>query len=93
MQGKLARYVLKQRCALVTETSTVTDEGMIADVAFHNLSSHNPHAHIMLTMRNIDKDGFSKKKNRDWNKRELLEGAIGKSWLSLGAIASYKTKV
>ncbi len=49
------------------------DEGMIADVAFHNLSSHNPHAHIMLTMRNIEFDGFSKKKNRDWNKRELLE--------------------
>ncbi len=48
-------------------------EGMIADVAFHNLSSHNPHAHIMLTMRNIDKDGFSRKKNRDWNRRELLE--------------------
>ncbi len=48
-------------------------EGMIADVAFHNLSSHNPHAHIMLTMRNIDKDGFSRKKNRDWNKRQLIE--------------------
>ena len=30
-------------------------------------------AHIMLTMRNIDKDGFSRKKNRDWNKRQLIE--------------------
>ncbi len=49
------------------------DEGMIADVAFHNLSSHNPHAHIMLTMRNIEKDGFSKRKNTAWNRRELLE--------------------
>ncbi len=47
-------------------------EGMVADVAFHNLESHNPHAHIMLTMREIEKDGF-KKKNREWNKRELLE--------------------
>ena len=49
------------------------DEGMIADVAFHNLDSHNPHAHIMLTMREIEPNGFSKKKNRDWNRRELLE--------------------
>ena len=48
-------------------------EGMIADVAFHELDSHNPHAHIMLTMREIDENGFKKKKNRDWNKRELLE--------------------
>ena len=48
-------------------------EGMIADVTFHELDSHNPHAHIMLTMREIDQDGFKKNKNRDWNKRELLE--------------------
>ena len=48
-------------------------EGMIADVAFHELNSHNPHAHIMLTMREIDEEGFKKNKNRDWNKRELLE--------------------
>ncbi len=30
-------------------------------------------AHIMLTMRNIEKDGFSKRKNTAWNRRELLE--------------------
>ena len=48
-------------------------EGMIADIAFHELNSHNPHAHIMLTMREIDQEGFKKNKNRDWNKRELLE--------------------
>ena len=46
---------------------------MVADVTFHDLDSHNPHAHIMLTMRNIDEKGFSLKKNRNWNKRELLE--------------------
>ncbi len=48
-------------------------EGMIADVAFHELDSHNPHAHIMLTMREIDEHGFKKNNNRDWNKRQLLE--------------------
>ncbi|MDY6899192.1 MAG: MobA/MobL family protein [Cyanobacteriota bacterium] len=47
--------------------------GMVADVTFHDLSSHNPHAHIMLTMREIDDVGFNPKKNRNWNKRELLE--------------------
>ncbi len=49
------------------------NEGMVADVAFHNLSSHNPHAHIMLTMREIEPDGFSKTKQTAWNRRELLE--------------------
>ena len=48
-------------------------EGMIADVAFHELNSHNPHAHIMLTMREIDENGFKRNKNRDWNKKQLLE--------------------
>ena len=49
------------------------NQGMVADVSFHDLNSHNPHAHIMLTMREIDEEGFNKKKNREWNKRELLE--------------------
>ncbi len=47
-------------------------EGKIADIAFHELNSHNPHAHIMLTMREINQEGFGLK-NRDWNKKELLE--------------------
>ena len=40
--------------------------GMIADVAIHRDHPENPHAHIMLTMRDISADGFGKK-NRDWN--------------------------
>ena len=64
-----------QQIELVKEYATdlFVNEGMIADIAFHELSSHNPHAHIMLTMREIDQEGFNKKKNRDWNKKELLE--------------------
>ncbi len=64
-----------QQIELVKEFATeqFVNSGMIADVTFHELDSHNPHAHIMLTMREIDKDGFNKKKNRDWNKKELLE--------------------
>jgi hypothetical protein len=48
------------------------DKGMIADVSFHNMNDENPHAHIMLTTRNIDENGFGQK-NRDWNQKALLE--------------------
>jgi Ti-type conjugative transfer relaxase TraA len=47
------------------------DKGMIADIAIHHDNPKNPHAHIMLTLRDIDKGGWGKK-NRDWNSRELL---------------------
>lgn len=47
--------------------------GMVADVAIHHAKGHNPHAHILLTMRDIEPDGFGQK-NRDWNRKELLEG-------------------
>jgi ATP-dependent exoDNAse (exonuclease V) alpha subunit len=46
--------------------------GMVADVAIHR-NPGNPHAHIMLTMREIGPEGFSPKKNREWNRPELLE--------------------
>ncbi|MET3089271.1 MobQ family relaxase [Priestia megaterium] len=41
-------------------------KGMVADIAIHRDDTNNPHAHIMLTMRNLSEDGFGKK-NRDWN--------------------------
>lgn len=51
------------------------ERGMVADVCHHDTEGENPHAHIMLTTRTIDPDapnGFGKK-NRDWNRRELLQ--------------------
>ena len=48
------------------------DRGMVATVAWHDLDSENPHAHVMLTMREIDGDGWSKKKARQWNDKALL---------------------
>jgi hypothetical protein len=45
---------------------------MVADVAIHR-NPGNPHAHIMLTMREIGPEGFAAKKNRDWNRPEILE--------------------
>lgn len=48
------------------------DRGMIADVAIHRDDDNNPHAHVMLTMREIGPEGFGKKV-REWNERELIE--------------------
>lgn len=52
--------------------SAFVDRGMVADVALHDLSSGNPHAHVMLTMRDVGEEGFGKK-NRLWNDRSLLQ--------------------
>lgn len=46
--------------------------GMVAQIAYHHLDGGNPHAHLMLTMRDIGPEGFGNK-NRDWNQREALE--------------------
>lgn len=51
--------------------STFVDAGMCADVAIHDIYSGNPHAHVMLTTRNVDGSGFTTK-NRDWNDKKLL---------------------
>ena len=50
-------------------------KGMVADWAIHESKSRdgktNPHAHVLLTMRPIDADGFSAKKDRSWNDPKL----------------------
>lgn len=46
--------------------------GMVADVAFHHLTGNNPHAHILLTLREW-RDGAFGLKRRDWNDRALCE--------------------
>lgn len=52
--------------------STFVDKGMIADICIHGENTHNPHAHIMLSMREVTPDGFGKKV-REWNDKEFLE--------------------
>jgi hypothetical protein len=66
------------------------DKGMVADIAYHKLDSHNPHIHIMLTMRNIGVGGFGSK-NRDWNKTELLE-QWRESWATEANLAFKEAK-
>ena len=81
--GRLAREVVlalprefgqeEQKEAVAEYCQTFTAMGMIADYAIHDNGDGNPHAHIMLTDRPLTADGFAKKKNRDWNKDELVE--------------------
>ena len=46
-------------------------KGMIASISFHESKTENPHAHIMLTMRELTSDGFGQK-NREWNSKSNL---------------------
>ncbi|WP_373544468.1 MobQ family relaxase [Chamaesiphon sp.] len=55
--------------------SSFVDRGMIADINLHHLDGNNPHAHVMLTMRElrIDSEGTVSfgNKDRSWNDRKL----------------------
>jgi len=46
-------------------------KGMVADIGVHRDHPHNPHAHILLTLRDITTNGFGPK-NRAWNETALL---------------------
>lgn len=52
------------------------DQGMIADLNVHCDRSEGgmprPHAHVMLTMRAVNENGFGPKV-RDWNRTEMVE--------------------
>ncbi|HBX7143362.1 TPA: hypothetical protein MIB21_27060 [Klebsiella pneumoniae] len=49
------------------------NKGMCADYAIHNdAENNNPHAHVMLTMQNVNETGFLNK-NREWNKKENID--------------------
>ena len=47
------------------------DEGMVADVAIHRDKAHNPHAHVLLTVRPFNEDGsWGEKKRRAYERDE-----------------------
>jgi Ti-type conjugative transfer relaxase TraA len=56
--------------------SEFVDRGMIADLNVHWDMAEDgmpkPHAHVMLTMRAVDENGFGQKM-RDWNRTEMVE--------------------
>lgn len=47
--------------------------GMVADWSIHEGDGKNPHCHVLLSTREMMPDGFSAKKNREWNSRNLVE--------------------
>ena len=63
----------EERRELVREFAKAefTGRGMVADVSYHDGTSGNPHAHILLTTRQLKSDGFGGK-DRSWNDKELL---------------------
>ncbi|OXS99069.1 Ti-type conjugative transfer relaxase TraA [Notoacmeibacter marinus] len=56
--------------------SEFVDQGMIADLNVHwdigEDGMPKPHAHVMLTMRSVDENGFGPKV-REWNRTEIVE--------------------
>jgi ATP-dependent exoDNAse (exonuclease V) alpha subunit len=56
--------------------SEFVDQGMIADLNVHwdvaEDGRSKPHAHVMLTMRAVDENGF-RPKVRDWNRTAMVE--------------------
>jgi len=67
-------FDLQEQIELVRDyiQDNFVDKGMCADFAIHDKRDGNPHAHIMLTTREVSQNGFEGK-NRDWNKTEFLE--------------------
>ena len=68
-------FDLQENIQVVREyiNENFVSHGMCADFAIHDTDGNNPHAHILLSMRDVSSDGFQKK-NREWNSTERLEG-------------------
>ena len=65
----------EQNVALVREYlgQHFVSQGMVADFAVHEDDPNNPHAHVLLTMREVSPEGFGQKV-RAWNaKADLLK--------------------
>ena len=65
-------------------------KGMIADANIHaphpQGDDRNFHAHVLLTMRELDGENFATKKNRDWNRIEHMEHWRAR-WAEMGGRA------
>jgi hypothetical protein len=63
---------VQQRLLVETFVQThFVNEGMVADVAIHRDKEHNPHAHILLTLRPFKEDGTWGEKKRRVYERDV----------------------
>jgi Ti-type conjugative transfer relaxase TraA len=62
-----------EQIALVREFAqrAFVSKGMVVDFALHRNDAENPHAHLLLTTRELTAEGFGQKR-RDWNERTQL---------------------
>ncbi len=78
-------FTPEQRRYLVEDfvKENFTRKGLVADVAIHEPhrrgDSRNYHAHILVTTRTLDADGFSETKPRDLNSKTVLR-ELRESW-------------
>jgi hypothetical protein len=48
------------------------ERGVVVDAAYHRSNEENPHAHLLITTRPVEGEGFGKK-DREMNSKEALE--------------------
>ncbi|MFC6038965.1 MobQ family relaxase [Paenisporosarcina macmurdoensis] len=64
-------HVQQKRLVETFVQTHFVNEGMVADVAIHRDKEHNPHAHILLTIRPFKEDGtWGEKKRRVYERDE-----------------------
>jgi hypothetical protein len=74
MLAREVRVALPRELTLVEQiillrryvTADFVEQGMIADIAIHDKKDGNPHAHILLSVRDVTEKGFGDK-NREWD--------------------------
>jgi len=77
--GLPREVAVERRAGMVRDfvTEEFVARGMIADFSLHNGQARDggeqPHAHVMLTTRELMGEGFGKKA-REWNETDKLEG-------------------
>ncbi len=52
-------------------TENFVNKGLVADIAFHEIDTHNPHVHIMITTRAVDENGLGAK-DRNLDRKDFL---------------------
>ena len=90
--GLMHQLTLEQNKELLEQylNKHFVSQGMVADYAIHapdkGGDERNIHAHVILSMRQLDGAGFNKKKERSWNDRKLIN-----QWREAWAIEATQT--